>query len=57
MVFDPRPPRSRLATGQAGDDDVEDASDAIDDCLEDGGDAVDNGHEAGAYGLEDLFDL
>ena len=53
----PTPTPSTTATGQAGDDDVEDRNDAGDDCLEDRADAVDNGHEASPNGLKDGLDL
>ena len=51
------PTASAAATGEAGDDDVEDRNDAGDNSLQDGTDAVDNGHETGADGLENGLDL
>lgn len=53
----PTPTSSAAATGQAGDDDVEERNDAGDDGLQNGTDAVNDGHEACADGLEDGFDL
>lgn len=50
-------PPTDLATGEAGEDDVEDVDEAVGDGGEDGPDAVDDGREAGADGGEDLFDL
>ena len=45
------------ATGEAGDDNIEEADDAGDDGLEDGADAVNDCHQAGADCLKDGFDL
>lgn len=45
------------ATGEAGNDDVEDGDNAVDDCGKDGADAVYDGHEAGADGLKDRLNL
>lgn len=56
-MFDPRPPRPRLAASQARDNDVEDADDAVDDGHADGADAVDDRAQATADGGEDLLDL
>lgn len=53
-MSDPGTSPAGLATGEAGDDDVEDADDAVDDGGEDTTDAVDDGHEAGPNGLEHL---
>ena len=41
------------ATCEAGNDDVEEADDAIDDGREDGADAIDDGHQNIADGLAD----
>jgi len=43
--------------GEAGDDDVEDADDAVNDGGQHGPDAVDDGHQAVADGSEDGFKL
>ncbi len=51
------PTASAAATGEAGDDDVEDRYDAGDDGLKNSADAVDNGHKTGADGLENGLDL
>ncbi len=45
-MFRPRSPPARLATRQAGDDDVEDADEAVDDGFEDVADAGHDRHEA-----------
>lgn len=50
-------PPTAAATGEAGNDDVEDGHNAVDDGLEDRADSVDDGHEASADGLEDSLDL
>jgi hypothetical protein len=57
MMFRPRAPLAYLAACQAGDNDIEDADDAVDDGHQDGADAVHDGHQAGTDGLEDLFYL
>lgn len=57
MMLHPRSPPARLATRQAGDDDVEDADEAVDDGFEDVADAGHDRHEAVADRLEDLLDL
>ena len=43
--------------GETRDDDVEKGGNGSHDCLQDGGDAVNDGHEAGADGLAERFDL
>ena len=50
-------PSAATATGQAGNDDVEEGNDAIDNGGEDGANGVDNGHKAISDGGEDGFDL
>ena len=51
------PTTASPTAGQAGDDDVEEASDGTDDGLQDGGNAVDDGHKAGTDGAEYAFNL
>ena len=38
------PPTAAAATGEAGDDDVEEGDNAVNDASEDGANGVDNGH-------------
>lgn len=45
------------ATGEAGDDDVEEGDDSADDGLEDSSDATDDGHDDSAYRLAERRDL
>jgi hypothetical protein len=45
------------AAGEARDDDVEDANNAVDDSGQHGADAVDDGHQAVADGAEDGLEL
>ncbi len=56
-MFRSRSPPARFPTRQAGDDDVEDADEAVDDGFENVADAVDDRHQAVADRLEDLLDL
>lgn len=50
------PTPSSTAASQAGDNDVEARDDAGDDGLQDGSNAVNDCHEAGSKGLEERFD-
>lgn len=46
-----------VATGEEGDEDVEEGGDAVDDGGQDAGDTVDNGHEDVADGSEQVLNL
>jgi hypothetical protein len=52
-----RPTSTSTLTRQAADDDVKEGQDPVDDGEDDGRNAMHNGHEYGADGLEDAFDL
>ncbi len=50
-------PSAATATGEAGDDDVEEGDDAVDDCGQDGTDTVHDCHEDIADCAENGFEL
>lgn len=56
-MFHPRSPTARLPARQAGDDNVEDADEAVDDGFEDVADPGHDRHQAVPDGSEDLLDL